>query len=121
MLVAVVMAPLQIWVRGRRWWYLFPPGSNPQGITSAMMIGYMANNVLPLRAGEVVRVYVVASPLQKWSGWGNLVDHDAHEWLVLGFSGFFFQDLLFCGFFFCDSGGGVRAWSGCAWTGGGWA
>jgi len=25
-----------------------------------MMIGYMANNVLPLRAGEVVRVYVVA-------------------------------------------------------------
>jgi uncharacterized protein (TIRG00374 family) len=64
MLVAVVMAPLQIWVRGRRWWYLFPPGSNPQGITSAMMIGYMANNVLPLRAGEVVRVYVVA---RRWS------------------------------------------------------
>jgi uncharacterized protein (TIRG00374 family) len=60
MLVAVVMAPLQIWVRGRRWWYLFPPGSNPQGITPAMMIGYMANNVLPLRAGEFVRVYVVA-------------------------------------------------------------
>jgi hypothetical protein len=60
MVVAVVMAPLQIWLRGRRWWYLFPPGSNPQGITPAMMIGYMANNVLPLRAGEVVRVYVVA-------------------------------------------------------------
>jgi glycosyltransferase 2 family protein len=64
MLVAVAMAPLQIWVRGRRWWYLFPPGSNPQGITAAMMIGYMANNVLPLRAGEVVRVYVVA---RRWS------------------------------------------------------
>jgi uncharacterized membrane protein YbhN (UPF0104 family) len=29
-----------------------------------MMIGYMANNVLPLRAGEVVRVYVVA---RRWS------------------------------------------------------
>ena len=58
------MAPLQIWVRGQRWWYLFPPGSNPQGITPAMMIGYMANNVLPLRAGEVVRVYVVA---RRWS------------------------------------------------------
>jgi glycosyltransferase 2 family protein len=64
MLVAVIMAPLQIWVRGRRWWYLFPPGSNPQGITPAMMIGYMTNNVLPLRAGEVVRVYVVA---RRWS------------------------------------------------------
>ncbi len=64
MVVAVVIAPLQIWVRGRRWRYLFPPGSNPQGITPAMMIGYMANNVLPLRAGEVVRVYVVA---RRWS------------------------------------------------------
>lgn len=29
-----------------------------------MMIGYMANNVLPLRAGEVVRIYVVA---RRWS------------------------------------------------------
>src|SRR3989442_11320887 len=54
------MAPLQIWVRGRRWWYLFPPGSNPPALAPAMMIGYMANNVLPLRAGEFVRVYVVA-------------------------------------------------------------
>jgi len=60
MAVATLVAPLQIWIRGRRWWYLFPPGSNPPGITPAMMIGYMANNVLPLRAGEVVRVYVVA-------------------------------------------------------------
>ncbi len=64
MAVAVAMAPIQIWVRGRRWWYLFPPGSDPQGITPAMMIGYMANNVLPLRAGEVVRVYVVA---RRWN------------------------------------------------------
>jgi uncharacterized protein (TIRG00374 family) len=30
-----------------------------------MMIGYMVNNVLPLRAGEVVRVYVVA---RRWRG-----------------------------------------------------
>jgi len=51
-------------VRGRRWWYLFPPGSNPPALTPAMMIGYMANNVLPLRAGEVVRVYMVA---RRWS------------------------------------------------------
>ena len=47
-------------MRGRRWWYLFPPGSEPPGLTPAMMVGYMANNVLPLRAGEVVRIYVVA-------------------------------------------------------------
>jgi glycosyltransferase 2 family protein len=49
-----------IWARARRWWYLFPPGDEPPGLLAAMLIGYMANNVLPLRAGEVVRVVVVA-------------------------------------------------------------
>jgi len=65
--IATAISPLQIWVRARRWWYLFPPGSNPPPLTPAMMIGYMANNVLPLRAGEVVRIYVVA---KRWSAAG---------------------------------------------------
>ena len=59
-IVASALAPLCVWTRGRRWWYLFPPGSNPPGLVPATMIGYMVNNVLPLRAGEFVRVYVVA-------------------------------------------------------------
>ena len=59
-LVGVVLSALGPWTRGRRWWYLFPPGSNPPGLVPATMIGYMVNNVLPLRAGEFVRVYVVA-------------------------------------------------------------
>ena len=59
-LAGVVLAPLGPWTRGRRWWYLFPPGSNPPGVVPATMIGYMVNNVLPLRAGEFVRVYVLA-------------------------------------------------------------
>ncbi len=80
MLVAVVMAPAQIWVRGRRWWYLFPPGSNPQGITPAMMIGYMANNVLPLRAGEFVRVYVVA---RRWAASGATAARAHPFWTTL--------------------------------------
>jgi len=54
------LGPFGVWTRGRRWWYLFPAGSNPPGLVPATMIGYMANNVLPLRAGEFVRVYVVA-------------------------------------------------------------
>jgi hypothetical protein len=40
------------------------------------MIGYMANNVLPLRAGEVVRVYVVA---RRWDAAGA----PRRFWLVL--------------------------------------
>ena len=79
-MVAVVIAPVQIWVRGRRWWYLFPPGSNPQGITAAMMIGYMANNVLPLRAGEVVRVYVVA---RRWNASAGAAPRSHPFWTTL--------------------------------------
>src|SRR5262245_29320800 len=60
MVLAVLAGPLGVWARARRWWYLFPPGADPPGLLPAMMIGYMANNVLPLRAGEVVRVVVVA-------------------------------------------------------------
>jgi uncharacterized protein (TIRG00374 family) len=52
-------------VRAWRWRYLFPPNSQPRGLVPAMMIGYMVNNVLPLRAGELVRVYVVS---RHWGG-----------------------------------------------------
>jgi uncharacterized protein (TIRG00374 family) len=45
--------------RARRWWYLFPPGARPTRLFNAVMIGFMGNNLLPLRAGEVVRVYLV--------------------------------------------------------------
>jgi len=40
-----------------------------------MMIGYMANNVLPLRAGELVRVYVVARRWRRgfWTALATLV------------------------------------------------
>jgi len=58
---------VQLWVRAHRWRYLFPPRSDPPRLTPAIMIGYMANNVLPLRAGEVVRVYVVA---RRWKPLG---------------------------------------------------
>lgn len=60
LLLAAAAGPMGVWARARRWWYLFPPGSDPPGLLAAMMIGYMANNVLPLRAGELVRVAVVA-------------------------------------------------------------
>jgi len=58
--VAMLLAPAGLLARAWRWRYLFPPRGTPPGLVPAMMIGYMVNNVLPLRAGEVVRVYVVA-------------------------------------------------------------
>ena len=69
---AVAVGPLGIWARAIRWRYLFPPGSKPPGLLAANMIGYMVNNVLPLRAGELVRVYVAARRLGPGAADGTL-------------------------------------------------
>jgi uncharacterized protein (TIRG00374 family) len=74
---AVAVAPLGLWVRAIRWRYLFPPGSEPPGLVAANMIGYMANNVLPLRAGEFVRVYIAARRLS-----GPGASFGASAWLA---------------------------------------
>jgi uncharacterized protein (TIRG00374 family) len=58
--LSAALALFAVWIRAIRWGYLFPPGDRPSNLFSATMIGYMANNVLPLRAGELVRAYVVA-------------------------------------------------------------
>lgn len=59
-LAGAALAVVGLWIRAHRWRYLFPPRSEPPGLLPAVMIGYMVNNILPLRAGEIVRVYVVA-------------------------------------------------------------
>jgi glycosyltransferase 2 family protein len=64
-LVAVILGVAGIYARALRWRWLFPPGPRPPGIVPATMIGYMANNVLPLRAGEVVRIYAAARRLRE--------------------------------------------------------
>jgi uncharacterized protein (TIRG00374 family) len=71
-LAAAALNPLGLWARAARWRYLFPPRSHPPGLVAATMIGYMVNNVLPFRAGELARVYVVAHR------WGH------GFWTVLG-------------------------------------
>lgn len=73
--LGAALGPIGLWVRARRWRYLFPPGPEPPGLVPAMMIGYMANNILPFRAGEVVRVYVVARgwPRGFWATLATLV------------------------------------------------
>lgn len=63
--IGVLTGLLGLWARARRWRWLFPPGPEPPGIVAATMIGYMANNVLPLRAGEIVRIYVLARKLRE--------------------------------------------------------
>jgi uncharacterized protein (TIRG00374 family) len=64
-LVSVVLGLAGLYARAFRWRWLFPPGVEPAGIVPATMIGYMANNVLPLRAGELVRAYAAARRLRE--------------------------------------------------------
>lgn len=47
-----------IFLRAVRWRYLFARSTRPPlgAVTSAMLIGYLFNNILPLRAGEAARV-----------------------------------------------------------------
>ena len=74
-----------LWARSRRWGYLFPPGARPSGLFNAVMIGYMANNLLPLRAGEVVRAYVVTRRGQRfWTTVTTMVVERVLDGLAIG-------------------------------------
>ncbi len=74
-----------LWARAARWRYLFPPSSHPKRLFNAVIIGYMGNNVLPLRAGEVLRVYVAARHGPRvWTTVATLVVERALDGLAVG-------------------------------------
>jgi uncharacterized protein (TIRG00374 family) len=74
-----------LWIRAWRWYYLFPPGSAPSHLFNALMIGYLGNNVLPLRAGEVVRAYVASRRGQRfWTVLATIVVERVLDGLAVG-------------------------------------
>jgi uncharacterized protein (TIRG00374 family) len=82
---SILLNLLSLWLRAWRWYYLFPPGAQPSHLFSALMIGYMGNNLLPLRAGELVRVYVAARRGQRfWTTLATVVVERALDGLALG-------------------------------------
>ena len=50
-----------VWIRAARWHYLLRPLKSipPQRLFPVLVIGYMANDILPARLGEFVRAYVL--------------------------------------------------------------
>ncbi|RLC07525.1 MAG: UPF0104 family protein, partial [Deltaproteobacteria bacterium] len=56
---AVLLTLLVYWFRAIRWRYMLIPIKPIQNsqLFTITMIGFMVNNVLPLRIGEVVRAY----------------------------------------------------------------
>ncbi|MBI5956566.1 MAG: flippase-like domain-containing protein [Chloroflexi bacterium] len=61
LLPAVVVYFVGVWVRAVRWRYLLRPikETSPSRLFPVVVIGYMANDILPARMGELVRAYVL--------------------------------------------------------------
>jgi glycosyltransferase 2 family protein len=59
---ALPVLGLAVFLRVLRWRYLFAPATRPsvKEVTSAYLIGQFFNNVLPLRAGEAVRIVALS-------------------------------------------------------------
>ena len=61
LLAAMPVFLLHLLARAWRWRFLLLPAGRPaySSLFGSMMIGFMANNLLPLRLGEFIRAYVL--------------------------------------------------------------
>jgi uncharacterized protein (TIRG00374 family) len=59
---ALASLAVGVWLRSERWRHLFVPSERPSPapVFWAMNIGYLFNNILPARAGEVARVLALS-------------------------------------------------------------
>jgi uncharacterized protein (TIRG00374 family) len=84
---ALVVLAVAIVLRAVRWRILLSPEHRPSlGIvTSALMIGYLFNNILPARAGEAARVLALRqrAGTPKFEGLGTVIAERALDILVL--------------------------------------
>jgi uncharacterized protein (TIRG00374 family) len=83
--LSVVLHALSLWTRAWRWSLLFPPGSRPTHLFRALLVGYMGNNLLPLRAGELVRIYVASRHGPRfWTTFATVVVERVLDGLAVG-------------------------------------
>src|ERR1700730_8744556 len=83
--LSVALNFFSLWVRALRWSYLFPPRTHPTHLFRALVIGYMGNNVLPLRAGELLRIYVASRHGQRfWTIFATVVVERVLDGLAVG-------------------------------------
>ena len=83
--LSVALNFVSLWMRTLRWHYLFPPGTRPTHLFRALMIGYMGNNLLPLRAGELIRIYVASRRGQRfWTTFATVVVERVLDGLAVG-------------------------------------
>ncbi|MEE2709735.1 MAG: lysylphosphatidylglycerol synthase transmembrane domain-containing protein [Gemmatimonadota bacterium] len=86
-LPSVAVTFVCMWLRAVRWQLLFEPIKkiSIHSLFSAVMIGFMANNLLPARLGEFVRAYVIArhEKVAKTASFGTIVVERLFDGLVL--------------------------------------
>ncbi|GEM_PF-484453 len=60
LLPSLIFTLLALWIRSYRWKFFFPDhrGLRINSLWIAVCIGYMANNVLPFRMGEIIRAWI---------------------------------------------------------------
>lgn len=61
-LPSLVLYFVAVWFRAARWKFLLRPliGKPNKNIYSVVVVGYMANNLIPVRIGEIVRAYYLS-------------------------------------------------------------
>lgn len=83
--LSIALNFLSLWARARRWRYLFAPGARAGHLLRALLVGYMGNNLLPLRAGEIVRIYVASRHGPRfWTTFATVVVERVLDGLALG-------------------------------------
>lgn len=83
--LSVALNFVSLWARARRWRYLFAPGARSGHLFRALLVGYMGNNLLPLRAGEIVRIYVASRHGPRfWTAFATVVVERVLDGLALG-------------------------------------
>jgi len=88
--ISVILQLAVIWLRAERWKYLLMPVKplTFKHLVPATMIGFMANNILPARAGEFIRAYVIGKKenISKTSAFATIVIERVFDMLtMLGF------------------------------------
>ena len=85
LVLSVILNTLSLWMRAWRWAFLFPPGTRPTHLFRALLVGYMGNNLLPLRAGELVRIYVASRHGPRfWTTFATVVVERVLDGLAVG-------------------------------------
>ena len=95
---AVALYFAAVYFRSVRWSYLLAPLADipPHRLFPVVSIGYMANNLLPARIGEIVRAYVLArrEPVSGSSGLATIAVERVFDGLILALFAAFTGPLL---------------------------